>query len=183
MSKSLHTIQTLAKLGRIFSQIIFICCLVGGIGSFVGIVVLLGADGLVIGGKDITAMFISESDIARETMIFACIAAFIASAAECVLSKFANVYFKHELASGTPFTVEGSKEILRLGILTIAIPMGALILEKIAFGVYCEFFTVAEQFRMEDMSGVGLGVMFIVASVIFRYGAELSARKSLDENE
>ena len=183
MSKSLNIIQTLAKLGKIFSQIIFVCCLVGGIGGLVGIAVLLGAKGLVIGGRDITSLFISESSITKETMIFACIAAFIACAAECVLSKFANIYFKHELADGTPFTAEGSREILRLGILTIAIPMGALILEGIVYGISEVFYPMTEQIHMEDMASVGMGIMFLIASVIFKCGAELLEKKRLDENE
>ena len=143
MSKSLKTIQTLANLGKIFSQIIYICCIVGGIGCLVGIIALLGVNGLVIGGKDITSLIVSKSNIAIETLVFYCIAGFIACVAECIVAKFANTYFKHELVAGTPFTMDGSKEILRLGILTI-------------------------------------GIMFIVASVIFKYGAELLEKNKED---
>ena len=129
MSKSLHTIQTLARLGKVFTQIIVICCIVGAVGCCVGIAALLGINSLTLGGRDIAAVIIMGSNTGMETMVFACIAGLIACVAECVLSKFANLYFRHELAAGTPFTMEGSKEILRLGILTIVIPLGTLILE------------------------------------------------------
>lgn len=181
MSKSLHTIQTIAKMGKIFSQIIFICCLIGAIGCCVGAVTLLGVNGLVIGGTNITALIVSESDIAMETMVFSCISGFIACTAECVVSKFANLYFKHELEAGTPFTLEGSREILRLGILTIAIPMGALLLEGIAYGVFQVLYPMAEQMNMEDISSIGLGVMFLVASVIFKYGSELREKDGIKQ--
>ena len=181
MRKSLHTIQTLARLGKIFSQIIFVCCIVGAVGCCVGIVALAGINGLVVGGKDLTAMVISGSNTGMETLVFACIASLIACVAECVLSKFANIYFKHELAAGTPFTMEGSKEILRLGILTIVIPLGALILEGIVYTISEVFYPATQQLNMEDMTSVGMGIMFILASVIFQYGAELGEQKQIDE--
>ena len=180
-SKSLSTIQTLAKLGKVLSQIVFVCCLIGAIGCCVGIAVLLIPNGIAVGGTDITWMFLSERELAVETMVFACVSGLIACGAECVLSKFANVYFRHELAAGTPFTMAGSKEILRLGILTIAIPMGALILEGIAYGIYKGIFPAAERINMEDMTSVGMGILFIVASVVFQYGAELREQKNAEE--
>ncbi len=182
MSKSLHTIQTLARLGRIFSQIIFVCCIVGAVGCCAGLVALLGINSLTLGGRDLTAMIIMGSNTGMETLVFACIAGLIACVAECVLSKFANIYFKHELAAGTPFTMEGSKEILRLGILTIAIPLGTLILQGIVYAIFEVFYPGTQQINMEDMASVGMGIMFILASVIFQYGAELGENKRLEDN-
>ena len=173
MSKSLKTIQTLASLGKIFSQIIYVCCIVGGISCLVGITTLCGVNGLVIGGKDIASLIVSEGEIAIETLVFYCIAGCIACVTECIVAKFANIYFKHELNAGTPFTAEGSKEILRLGILTIAIPTGALLLEGVAFGIYEIIYPNAVQINMENMTSIGIGIMLILASVIFKYGAEL----------
>ena len=181
MSKSLRTIQTLARLGRIFSQIVFVCCIVGAVCCRVGIAALLGINSLTLGGRDLTAMIIMGSSTGMETMVFACIAGLIACVAECILSKFANIYFRHELAAGTPFTMEGSKEILRLGILTIVIPLGALILEGIVYTIFEVFYPATRQLNMEDMASVGMGIMFILASVIFQYGAELGEQKQIDE--
>ncbi len=181
MSKSLHTIQVLAKLGKIFSQIVFVFSLVGGIGCCVGFASLMGMNGLVIGGTDITALIVTESDRTMETLLFSCVSGLIACAAECVLSKFANIYFKRELESGTPFTNSGSREIRRLGILAVVLPLGARSLEGIVYGVYSIFYPMIEQEDMGDMTSVSIGVMFIVASVIFQYGTELKEQNEIEE--
>ena len=174
MSKSLHTIQVLAKTGKILSKIVFICCLVGGIGCCVGLAALLGLQGLVIGGVDVTGLIVERGDTPMSTLLFACVSGFIACAAECVLSKFAEHYFRHELEAGTPFTLAGARQIRRLGILTIALPVGALILQQIVYGVFRVFDPMTQQWEPGNMLSVGMGILFLVASVIFQYGAELT---------
>ena len=56
-------------------------------------------------------------------------------AGEAVLSKFAEHYFKRELADGTPFNLGGAKELMRLGIFTICIPIGTQIIAEIVYAV------------------------------------------------
>ena len=56
----------------------------------------------------------------------------ILCAGEAVLAKFAEAYFVHELKAGTPFTLAGAKELLRLGVLAIALPAGSHLAANIA---------------------------------------------------
>lgn len=94
-------------------------------------------------------------------------------AAEAVLSKFAELYFKNELADGNPFTLRGAKELMRLGILTIAIPLGTVIVSSIGVSIADNFFLEIEKLSYDGYSSVGLGIMMIVSSLLCRYGAEM----------
>lgn len=59
----------------------------------------------------------------------------ILCAGEAVLAKFAEHYFKRELVDGTPFDLGGAKELRRLGILAICIPIGTQMLAEIIYAV------------------------------------------------
>ena len=52
MSKSLKTIQVLAKIGMIISKVMFILSVVCGIACFVALTALLGVQELRLGGMD-----------------------------------------------------------------------------------------------------------------------------------
>ena len=99
-------------------------------------------------------------------------------AAEAVLCKFAEAYFKHELADGDPFTLLGAKELLRLGILTIVIPLGTVIVCSIGIAIADNFFPEIEKLSYDGYASVGLGIMMIVASLFCRYGAEVAEGKA-----
>ena len=172
MSKSLKTIQVLARIGMIISKVMFILSVVCGIVCLVGLSMLLGVQELRLGGTDVMEWLIKDSEAIMEVNYFSCISGFIVCAAQAVLCKFSQRYFTNELAAGTPFTTEGAKEIMRLGILTIVIPCVALIVQEI---VACIMVPGVSGVVTEDLSELGYGIMFIVCSVIFRYGAELES--------
>ncbi len=85
--------------------------------------------------------------------------------------KTANI-LSHELTAGTPFTQDGAKELLRLGILTICIPLGCLILAEIVSGILAGFLNCDDLLKLENGGSVALGVMFIFMSLLCEYGAE-----------
>lgn len=173
MKKPIETLKTIAKVGKIISQIIFICCIVGIIGCLVGLVILLGVN---LFGTNFAALFISNTDIAIETIVFACISGLITCICEGILAKYANNYFKMALAQQTPFTLTGSQEMFRLGVLTIALPLGAILIQDIGYGIFHAYYPACQQFNINGIEGIGLGVMFIILSVIFKYGAELEEK-------
>lgn len=127
MSKSLKTVQTVCKVCMVLAEIVFVLLVVGA--------VLMLACGIFIGAGKMDALLSSGALALNEmlqqygatqeyvTAVLVCLTIIIA--AEAVVAKFINVYFKHELKAGTPFTFEGAKEMLRLGIITIAVPAGA----------------------------------------------------------
>ncbi|MBQ7714987.1 MAG: hypothetical protein IJT70_03850 [Clostridia bacterium] len=180
--KTLNTIQKLSKLGKILSKIIFVFCLVGGILCVVGIIGLaLIPDGIKLGGVTIRGLIEKNADISVGTCYAAMAVGIVFCAGEAVLCKFAERYFKNELKAGTPFTFDGAKELMRLGILTICIPVGTTIIAEIVYQIMKHSFSDVVGFDLGGSISVGLGIMFIVTSLICRHGAEISQGKTGEE--
>ena len=70
-------------------------------------------------------------------MAFACW--LILCAGEALLVKFAERYFRNELAAGTPFTPAGAGELRRLGILSLVLPAGCAAAACLVEGVVAGF--------------------------------------------
>lgn len=178
MNNTLKTIQTLAKVGKILSKIIFVCCIVGFCGCIVGIVSLaIGAETFKLGGVTVHSMIENKAGMNLPTLYASMAVGLLFCAAEAVLCKFAETYFNHELADGNPFTLRGAKELMRLGILTIAIPLGAVIVCSIGVAVADNIYPGIDKLSIGEFGSVGLGVMMIVLSLFCRYGAELNEGK------
>lgn len=176
---TLKTIQVLAKIGRILSRIVFVCSIVGAIICAVGVVSLAvtGSESFKVGGVTIHSMVENAVGLDTPALIAAMAAGMVLCIGEIVLSRFAVDYFSNELADGTPFTLRGAKELMRLGILTIAIPLGTAVVCAIGIAVADNFYPSIEKLIPGDDSSVGLGIMMIVLSLVCRYGAELTEGK------
>lgn len=173
--KTLNTIQTLSKIGKIISTIIFIFCIVGFCGSLIGIISLaVGMGTLQLGGITLKGVLENEAGLSESTMYASMAVAAVFCAGEAVLSKFAEHYFHRELQDGTPFTQGGAKELLRLGILAICIPVGAQVLAGIVHGILEHTMGEIAALEYGGLSSVPIGIMMIVLSLVCRYGAELN---------
>lgn len=174
--KSLKTLQVLAKIGRILSKIIYICCLVGAIGCVVGIVsiAILPEDSFKLGGVSIHGLIEQSADMTMSMLYGTMVVGMLMAAAECVVSRFGELYFKNVLAAGTPFTVAGAKELKRLGILAIAVPYGTMLVSAIGWGIAQAFvpglYDAAFRFSLDG--SITLGALLIVGSVLCRAAAE-----------
>lgn len=106
-------------------------------------------------------------------------------AGEAVLCKFAENYFTRELATGTPFTFDGSKEMIRLGILTICIPIATQIVASIIYGIFklAQIDVAPVESNAFSSGSVGLGIMFIVSGLLCRHGAEVSQNVTQENQE
>ena len=93
------------------------------------------------------------------------------------------LFFKHELAAGTPFTFPGAKELIRLGICTVCISVGTSALAAIVYQIMALFFENVREMSFGGISSVGLGVMFIFTGLLCRYGAEVTAEKNQKEEK
>lgn len=173
--KTLKTIQKLSKVGEILSKIMFICCIVGFCLCIAGFVSMgLGAPALKLGSITLKGIINTEAETTIGTIYTAMAVGLILCAREAVLAKFAECYFKHELADGTPFTFSGAEELKRLGILTICIPVGTQIAAEIVYAVMKQMMQDIAPFRLHNSSSIGLGITFIIVSLICQYGAEKS---------
>ena len=176
--KTLITIQTLAKIGKAFSKIIYVCCIVGFCCCIVGIVSLaIGAETFKLGGVTVHSMIENKAGMNLPTLYASMAVGLLFCASEAVLCKFAEIYFKNELADGNPFTLRGAKELMRLGILTVAIPLGTVIICSIGVSIADNVYPGIDKLSIGEFSSVGLGIMMIVLSLFCRYGAELNEGK------
>ena len=176
--KTLNNIQKLSKIGKVFSRIVFIFCIIGFCGCVIGILsMVLGAPTLKIGGVTLESILSIEAGVTAGTAYAAMAAGMILCAGEAVLAKFAEYYFKRELTDGTPFNLGGAKEMQRLGILTICLPIGTQIVAEIVHAVMEQTMQGVAPLQLDNDGSVTLGIMFIVLSLICRYGAELHEGK------
>ena len=177
--KSLNTIQTLSKVGKVLSKIAFIFSVIGFCGCIAGLLSLSFGNGsfIKIGGVTLHGLISEEYGYNIKSITAVLSGWLIICAGEAVLAKFAEIYFKNELNAGTPFTSAGAKELLRLGILTIAVPVGSAIAGSIAEGIVAGFMKVEKAAAMDmyfdNDAAIVLGVMFILGSLLCRCGAEL----------
>lgn len=172
--KTLNTIQTLSKIAKIICKIVFILCLVGGIGCLVGILSLAFIpEGFKIGGVTVNSMIESSADVTMGAAYTGMAVGVILCAGEAVLCKFAERYFKNELAAGTPFTFDGAKELMRLGILTISISIGTTVVAAIVNEIMNHFLEGVDKIELSNGFSIGIGIAFIIMSLLCRHGAEV----------
>ena len=177
--KSLNTIQKLSKIGRVLSKIAFIFSVIGFCGCIAGLLSLNFGNGslIKIGGVTLHGLILEEYGYNIKSISAMLSGWMIVCAGEAVLAKFAEVYFKNELKAETPFTLAGAKELLRLGILTTAIPTGCAVAGSIVEGIVAGFMKVERAAAMDmyfdNESSIVLGIMFILGSLLCRYGSEL----------
>ena len=186
MEKTLHTIQKIAKLGKVLSTIIFVLCIVAAALCVAGAVCWQEFGDFeitVLGGVTISGLVESETGISEGGVVTACAAGFVLLLGEIILSKAAQKYFKHELQTGTPFTMEGAKELKKLGIKTILIPVISYAAAGITWFVFRRYLQMGGGEYDQDITiNLGLGIMFIIGSLLCKLGAQQSGQKRLEEN-
>ncbi len=175
--KSLNTIQILSKIGKIFSKVCYILAIVGFCGCVVGIIALIvGEKAVELSCMTLQGIIELEGGVTLGTVYSAIAVGILLCAGEFAVSLLAYRYFSHELEAGTPFTLEGANELLRLGIHVIWIPIAATVAAKIAHEIIAGLMVGVAPVEL-SCDEVAFGVMFIVMSVLCRYGAELIAAK------
>ncbi len=180
MSKSLKTIQTFAKIGKVIANIIFIFSIIGAIASIIAVSTIASIQNLEFEGQTVVGL-VESTGISFVTTVFSCASSIVTCIGAAVISKFAVIYFTNELDDGTPFTYAGSKELLRLGILSVAIPMATSTVLGIAFIITKLFWPpLAEDAISGEPLSIGVGILLIVMSVVFKHGAELEEKLELD---
>jgi hypothetical protein len=182
--KTLNTIQILAKIGKVLSIIAHVCCMIGGICCAVtaGLLGFCGEDAISFAKDNADQIDDEQARLIIEKLtnpmmitIIAIAAAFCFAGA--VVARFATNYFKHEIEDGTPFTMRGAKELMRLGIIYIAVNLGVSIVAGAVFAIASKSWDLADKYEFNGQS-IGLGIVFIVVSLICRYGAELTEGKN-----
>lgn len=171
--KTLRTIQTLSKVGKILSTIVCICCIIGFGGCVLGILCVAAGEAVfIINGKSLNDILMETSEMNLDTLYISMAVGAILCAGEAVLAKFARHYFKREIRDGTPFTLDGANEMKRLGILIICIPLGTRFISEIVGEIMKTVMTDGVVPDMAENGSIALGAVFILMALICRYGAE-----------
>lgn len=176
MSKSLKTVQTVCKVCKVLAEIAFVL-LVVIVALMLAAAIFTGTgnfDALLLSGGVVLDDMLQQTGVTQDYMVAVFVCLTIIIAAEAVVAKFINVYFKHELKAGTPFTFEGAKEMLRLGIITIAVPAGASLVATIVFGIMAAGSGLDSEFNFEI--SLGMGLVFLALSPLLKHGTELRLR-------
>ena len=166
IQKTFRVFQILAKIAFVFSVVGASICAAGALCSIAG---YTGGQVFSLFGEPIT-FYIGRADLKQAMAVL--LSDMVVLTADAILLGFAGKYFKAEQADGTPFTETGSKRILKLGIRCIWMPIVAA---AVAYAI--TFCLGAEKGGdISNLPSVAIGIVLILASLIFRYGAELEQR-------
>lgn len=171
--KSMNTIQKLCGVLRVFARIAYYVAMVGAIISVVGIISFaLIPNGLTFGNVTIRSLMGNTADYSAATCYTAAAVALILCVSEFFPAMYAVRYFDHELAAGTPFTIEGANELKLLGIRTIAFSLGGVIIASVFYGIMKAVFGDVAEVDFGRINSIGIGLAFLVASLLCRAAAE-----------
>lgn len=169
---TLKTIQTVFRIAKIISQIIFIGCIVGCCLCLAAAVALaLDVPALTIGQVNISGLVEAPADRSPSVMVLTVLAGAFQVAALGLLAKMAQRYFAREQKDGTPFSLGGARQLRRLGIHSIWIPIVAQVIAQ----VICKILSSTAPIELSSSIPVSYGVMLILLSLVCQYGAELQA--------
>ena len=164
--KTLKTIQILSKIGKILSKILFVFCIVGFCFCLVGVVsVAAGLPALKIGDVTLEGLIRNEAGLSKGDLLVALSVGMAICLGEGVTARFASLYFDRELKDGTPFTLGGSKELLRLGILAIGVPLVTQCVAGIVYAILSRVTDVTGRIEHPTVSGaVAVGIVTIITA-------------------
>ena len=174
--KSLQTIQKTFRVFQILAKIAFVFSIVGAsicaAGALCAIAWHTGGQVFSLFGEPITFYVGKESMNQAVAVLLSDMVCLITDA---VLLAFAGGYFKTEQAEGTPFTEKGADLLRKLGIRCIWMPIVAIVIASVI--TVC--LGAERSGDIGNLPGLVTGIVLILASLIFRYGAELEKNRAL----
>ncbi|MGN0167045.1 MAG: hypothetical protein ACI4AB_03295 [Acetatifactor sp.] len=173
--KSLQTIQKTFGVFQILTKIAMILAFVGAGLAVLGLLYVTAwyHGGIAVGFDQDMLYFLTKTGEMKE-ILGVLIVDTITVLTDGILLAFAYSYLKAEQADGTPFTKSGAEQMKRLGIRTIVLPLVSVILIAILYGI----FDLPQNSGSDWSNGfsVTMGIVLILTSLIFRYGAELEEK-------
>ena len=166
IQKTFHIFEILTKIAYIFSIVGAVFCAVG---ALCALCYLSGGQVFSLFGEPITIF--STTRTMSETLAIM-LADFVIITVEAILLSFALRYLKAEQAAGTPFTEAGADMLKKLGIRCIWMPIVAMVLASV-IGVCYNVENIGSD---SNLPSLATGIVLILASMIFRYGAALEAK-------
>lgn len=165
--KSLETIQKTCKVFYVLAKIAMSLSFIWAGLNAAGVVCCIIWHG--IGVPDLVAEILAKYNIGEIKTIGVLLADFVFGITDGILFFFAARYLKRELADGTPFTAEGAKQVMSLGVKTIVMPLVAITVYAIIYAC----FDLSQYDKFSNATSVVLGIALILVSLILRHGAEI----------
>lgn len=174
--KSQQTIQKTFRVFQVLTKIAFVCSVVGAsvcaVGALCAVTWYTGGTVFSLFGEPVT-IFASGEGLDR--MLAVLLSDLILLVTDTILLAFAGRYFKTEQAEGTPFTENGANLMKKLGIRCIWMPIVAIVMASVI--TVC--LGVEQSGDISNLPSVVTGIVLILASLIFRYGADLQEQNRL----
>ena len=171
--KSLQTIQKTFRVFQILTKIAFVFSIVGAAICAVGVLCAAvwynGGQVFSLFGEPVT---IFSSGKGLNQVLAVLLSDMVLLTADAILLGFTGGYFKAEQAEGTPFTENGANLLRKLGIRCIWMPIVAIVIAS----VIAVCLDAGKGGNVSRLPSVTTGIVLILASLIFRYGAELEER-------
>ena len=166
IQKTFHVFQILAKVAFILTIMGASICAVGALSCMVW-----SAGGRVFSlfGEPVT-MFSGVGKLNQ--MQARLLSNLVYLTTDAILLGFAGRYFRTEQAEGTPFTEHGAKLVQRLGVRCIWMPIVSIVIASVL--TVC--LGAEGGGDVSNLPSVITGIVLILASLIFRYGAELEEK-------
>ncbi len=178
--KTLQKIQKTFNVFKTLAKVAEILCIVGaamlGVGVLCAVVQYNGGHIFSVLGEPMK-LFADGTDLVQKYVELLS-GAFMLTA-EAILFGLTHSYLKSEQADGTPFTEKGADNLRALGIHFIWIPIVAIAASE-AVALWQD---VESSGATDNFGSVMTGIVLIIASLIFRYGAELEKGKGSADTE
>ena len=166
IQKTFRVLQILTKIAYVFSIVGAIICAVGALCAAAW---YTGGQVFSLFGEPITPFAVGDS---LNQTLAVLLSDMVMLTAEAILLSFACKYLKAEQAEGTPFTETGAEQLKKLGIRCIWLPIVAVVVVSV-IGVCCNAEDVG---GYSNLPSIATGIVLILASMIFRYGATLEEK-------
>lgn len=171
--QSLKNVQTWAQVFKVFTIIAIVFLSIGIVAGLISFISITN-QGIF---EEINNLLIENGDEAITHLTAPnLLISIISMLASLVVEILTLKYINKELADGTPFTYDGSKQLFWLAIIGLILPAVASAISGIIVLSYGITFAEVE----ETITGVSFGyaIGLIILSQIFKYGAELREKKS-----
>ena len=174
--KSLQTIQKTFRVFQILAKIALVFSIVGAslcaVGALCAMTWYNGGQVFGLFGQPIPA-FAEGANLQQAYAVLLSDTVYLTT--DAILLAFAGRYFETEQSDGTPFTESGANRIRKLGIRCIWMSIVAVLIASVI--TVC--LGVERSGDVSNLPSVVTGIVLILASLIFRYGAELEEKNRL----
>lgn len=168
MMKSLERVQKICKVLKVLAKIVFVCSIVAT--CVFGLLSIL----FIIFGNNLDVIdYFASIDLPYEFNYVLClfVGLTIESAFSIALYHYVVKFYNFELELGNPFDKPLIKEMRKLGILHIVLPIVSSIITAIFSGIFGY-----SNFTSSTFSGVTIGIVYLLLSCVIEYGSELKRK-------